>query len=51
MYAALTIVAVILAIVGIWALLTGSIITGIILLVLAVLVGPGGYSIAGGRRV
>lgn len=41
----LWIVAVILAIVGIIQLLQGQIILGIVLLVAACLVGPGGYSI------
>jgi hypothetical protein len=41
----LWIIAVILAIVGIVQLLQGQIILGIVLLVVACLVGPGGYSI------
>lgn len=41
----LWIIAVILAIVGIIQLLQGQIILGIVLLVAAALVGPGGYSI------
>ena len=41
----LWIVAVILAIVGVIQLLQGQIILGIVLLVVACLVGPGGYSI------
>lgn len=41
----LWIVAVILAIVGVVQLLQGQIIFGIVLLVAACLVGPGGYSI------
>src|SRR4051812_40955974 len=45
----LWIVAVILAIVGIVQLLQGQIILGIVLLVVACLVGPGGYSISRGR--
>lgn len=42
----LWIAAVILAILGIISLLTGSILWGILLLVAAALIGPGGYSIA-----
>ena len=42
----LYIAAVILAIFGIISLLSGSILWGILLLVAAALVGPGGYSIA-----
>ena len=45
----LWIVAVILAVVGIVQLLQGQIILGIVLLVVALLVGPGGYSIFRGR--
>ncbi len=45
----LWIVAVILAIVGVVQLLQGQIIFGIVLLVAACLVGPGGYSIFRGR--
>jgi hypothetical protein len=41
----LWIIAVILAIVGVIQLLQGQIILGIVLLVVACLVGPGGYSI------
>jgi hypothetical protein len=41
----LWIVAVVLAIVGVVQLLQGQILFGIILLVVACLVGPGGYSI------
>jgi hypothetical protein len=41
----LWIIAVILAIVGIVQLIQGQIILGIVLLVVACLVGPGGYSI------
>ena len=41
----LWIVAVVLAIVGVVQLLQGQILLGIILLVVAALVGPGGYSI------
>jgi hypothetical protein len=45
----LWIIAVILAVVGIVKLLSGAIILGIVLLVVACLVGPGGYSIFRGR--
>lgn len=41
----LWVIAVILAVVGIVQLLQGQIIFGIVLLVLACLIGPGGYSI------
>ena len=41
----LWIIAVVLAIVGIVQLLQGQIILGIVLIVVACLVGPGGYSI------
>jgi hypothetical protein len=41
----LWIVAVVLAIVGVVQLLQGQILLGIVLLVVACLVGPGGYSI------
>lgn len=41
----LWIVAVVLAIVGVVQLLQGQILLGIVLLVVAALVGPGGYSI------
>ncbi len=51
MYFLLWIVAVVLAIVGIVQLLQGQIILGIVLLVLAAAVGPGGWSIfRPGRR-
>jgi hypothetical protein len=44
--------AVIIAIFGIIALLNGSILWGILLLVVAALIGPGGYSIFNrGRRI
>jgi hypothetical protein len=46
----LWIIAAILAIVGIVQLLQGQIIFGIVLIVLACLVGPGGYSIFNSRR-
>jgi TM2 domain-containing membrane protein YozV len=45
----LWIIAVILAIVGIVQLLQGQIILGIVLLIAAALVGPGGYSLFRGR--
>jgi len=45
----LSIVAAILAIVGIVQIFQGQIIFGIVLLVVACLVGPGGYSIFKGR--
>ena len=45
----LWIVAVVLAVFGIVKLLSGAIILGIVLLVAACLVGPGGYSIFKGR--
>jgi hypothetical protein len=41
----LLILAVILAIVGVIQLLQGQLILGIVLIILALLVGPGGYSI------
>ena len=41
----LLIIAVILAIVGVVQLIQGQILLGVILIVLALLVGPGGYSI------
>lgn len=41
----LWLIAVVIAIVGIVQLLQGQIILGIVLLIAAVLVGPGGYSI------
>ncbi len=46
----LWVIAVVLAIVGIVQLIQGQIIFGIVLLVAACLVGPGGYSIFHGRR-
>jgi len=49
MNAVLCVIAVILAIVGVVQLLQGQIIFGIVLLVAACLVGPGGYSIFRGR--
>lgn len=45
----LWIVAVVIAIVGVVQLLQGQIILGIVLLIVACLVGPGGYSIFKGR--
>lgn len=45
MYFLLWIAAVVLAIVGIIQLLQGQIILGIVLLIAAAVVGPGGYSI------
>lgn len=45
----LWIVAVILAIVGVVQILQGQLILGIVLIVVACLVGPGGYSIFRGR--
>jgi hypothetical protein len=41
----LWIIAVIVAIIGVIVLVTGSVVGGIILLVLAALIGPGGYTI------
>jgi hypothetical protein len=45
----LAILAAIIAVVGVVQLLQGQIIFGIVLLVVAALVGPGGYSIFRGR--
>jgi hypothetical protein len=45
----LWIIAVVLAVVGVVQLLQGQIIFGIVLLIVACLVGPGGYSIFRGR--
>ena len=45
----LWIIAVIVAIIGIIVLISGSIIWGIVLLIIAALSGPGGYSIFRGR--
>ena len=45
----LWIIAAIIAVVGIVKLLSGAIILGVVLLVVACLVGPGGYSIFKGR--
>lgn len=41
----LWVIAVIIAIIGIIVLISGSVLWGIILLIVAALVGPGGYSI------
>lgn len=46
----LPIIAFIIAIVGLVQLIEGQILFGIVLLVLACLIGPGGYSIFRGRR-
>jgi hypothetical protein len=46
----LFVLAVILAIVGVVQILQGQLLWGIVLLIIAALVGPGGYSIFGGRR-
>ena len=46
----LWVAAVILVIVGIIFLLSGSIVAGIIAIVLGLLIGPGGVSITGGAR-
>lgn len=46
----LAIIALILAVGGVIQLLQGQVIFGIVLLVLACLVGPGGYSVFRGRR-
>jgi hypothetical protein len=45
----LWIIAVIVAIIGIIVLISGSIVWGIVLLIIAALIGPGGYSIFRGR--
>ena len=45
----LWIIAVIVAVIGIIVLISGSIIWGIVLLVAAALIGPGGYSLFRGR--
>jgi hypothetical protein len=47
----LWIIAAILVIVGIFQLITGDILIGIVLIVLGCLVGPGGYSIFRRRSV
>lgn len=46
----LWIIAAIIAVVGLVQLLQGQIIFGVILLIAACLVGPGGYSVFRGRR-
>lgn len=46
----LWVIAVIIAIIGVWQLLGGEIILGIILLVVAAAVGPGGWSVFRSRR-
>lgn len=45
----LWIIAVVVAIIGIIVLISGSILWGIVLLIAAALIGPGGYSIFRGR--
>jgi uncharacterized protein YqgC (DUF456 family) len=45
----LWLIAVVLVIVGIVLLFTGNIIAGIVLIIVGLLVGPGGYSIFRGR--
>ncbi|HVE90848.1 MAG TPA: GPGG-motif small membrane protein [Actinomycetota bacterium] len=45
----LWLLAVVLVVVGIWQLLQGQLLFGIILIIAACLVGPGGYSIFRGR--
>ena len=45
----LWIIAVVVAVIGVIVLISGSIIWGILLLILAALIGPGGYSIFRGR--
>jgi hypothetical protein len=47
----LWVIAAIIAVVGIIVLISGSILWGIILLIVAALVGPGGYSIFRRRSV
>ncbi len=46
----LWILAVIIAVIGVVQLLQGQIIFGIVLLVVAAAVGPGGWSVIGNRR-
>jgi hypothetical protein len=46
----LWILAVVLVVVGIVQIVQGQILLGIVLLIIAALVGPGGYSIFHGRR-
>src|SRR5262249_4429575 len=45
----LWIIAVVVAIIGVIVLVSGSVLWGIILLILAALIGPGGYSVLHGR--
>ena len=45
----LWLIAVVLVVVGIVLLFTGNIIAGIVLIIVGLLVGPGGYSIFRGR--
>ena len=45
----LWIIAVVVAIIGVIVLINGSILWGIVLLIVAALIGPGGYSIFRGR--
>jgi len=45
----LWIIAVVIAVVGVITLISGSVLWGIVLLIVAALVGPGGYSIFRGR--
>ena len=45
----LFIIAAIIAVIGIIVLISGSVLWGIILLIVAALVGPGGYSVFRGR--
>ena len=42
----LKVIAIVLAVIGVITLLSGSFIAGIVLIVLACIVGPGGYSLA-----
>ena len=45
----LWIIAVVVAVIGVIVLISGSILWGILLLIVAALIGPGGYSIFRGR--
>ena len=45
----LWLIAVIVAVIGVVVLISGSILWGIILLIVAALIGPGGYSVFRGR--
>jgi hypothetical protein len=47
---ALWLLAVIIAVIGVVQLLQGQIIFGVVLFIIAALIGPGGYSIFGSRR-